>query len=170
MNRSQKNDLIESVREKCNNYSTVIVSHYAGLTVSDISQLRCQLRDHDIYIKVIKNKLAKIAVKTTSKEALTSILEGPVILAFSHNPVDITKILSDFANNNSKLLIKGGVLDDKYLSKEDVIALSKLPSIDQLRGKIISVIQAPAQKMAKILSAPAFQIACVTQQYSSKSH
>lgn len=170
MDRGQKNDLIQILKQKCTDYSVVIAAHYAGLSVKDVSNLRNILREKGIFVKVAKNKLAKIAFNNTSQEVLCDVLQGPVILFFSSDPVDITKILSEFSAKNKKLVIQGGVLDGSFLTKENIATLSKLPSMDQLRSKIISVIQAPSQRIAQVSSAPAAQIARLIGQYNSNNH
>lgn len=169
MDRNQKNELISSLKSRFDDVSTVVVAYYAGLTVSDMSNLRSDLRAQGASLKVVKNRLAKIAVSGTSKECLLPILSGPTVMAFSSDPVSTAKIFTDFAKNNEKLIILGGALDEKFVTDDEIKILSKLPSLDALRGKLIGLIQAPATKLAAVSAAPAGQIARLIRANADKN-
>lgn len=169
MDRNEKNELIISLKEKLNTTTTVVVAHYAGLSVSDMSALRSSLRESGGSMKVVKNRLAKLAADGTSKECLLSVFTGPTVIAFSQDPVVAAKVFSDFAQTNKKLVILGGALEDKFLDANSIDSLAKLPSLDELRGKIVGLIQAPATKIAGIAAAPAGQLARVIGAYANKA-
>mgnify|MGYP006235907331 CR=1 FL=1 len=119
-------------------------------------------------IKVTKNRLTKLALTGTEKEALTNFFDGPTAIAYSNDPVQLTKLLTDFAKNNSNLVIIGGIMDNEILSVEKIEILSKLPSLEEIRAQLIGLISTPAQKIASILTAPSGDLARVFNAYSSK--
>lgn len=169
MDKNEKNELIASLKVTLNETTTVVVAHYAGLTVSDMSGLRVALRGVGGSMKVVKNRLAKLAVDGTSKSCLLPVLTGPTVMAFSQDPVAAAKVFSEYAQSNKNFIIVGGALEDKFLDANSVDSLAKLPSLDELRGKIVGLIQAPATKIAGIAAAPAGQLARVIGAYASKS-
>lgn len=169
MDRLQKNELISALRVEFSNITTVVVAHYAGLTVTEMSSLRNQMRDVGGSIKVVKNRLAKIASQGTPKECLGSILTGPTLMAFSTDPTAAARIINDYAKKNQKLSILGGVFEHQLLDIEDVKSLATMPSLDALRGKIIGLLQAPATKVVGVIAAPAGQLARVFRAYADKA-
>lgn len=163
MNRSEKEELVSQMREKLVNAVSVVVTRQSGLTVAEVSQLRAQMREAGIEFKVLKNTLARIAVQGTRLEGLSEMLEGPTALAISKDdPVSAAKVAAKYANSNNKLQLVGGYLDGHVLNKEAVEALAKLPSIDELRSKIIAVINTPATRLAVLAKEPASLLARVT--------
>lgn len=166
MDRSEKEQLVSTLREGLLESSLVVVSHQTGLTVAQVSDLRRQMREAGAQFKVAKNTLARLAVAGTENEGLTSLLSGPTTLAYSKDPVAAAKISVKFANDNDKFNVVGGMLNGKVLGPKDIETLSKLPSIDELRAKIIGVISTPATRIAGVVQAPAGQLARVFSAYS----
>jgi len=168
MDRIQKEEMVTELKEAFDASEIVIVSKQSGLTVTEAQALRRAMRAEGATLKVAKNRLVKIAVKDTAKEALSEYMTGTTAVSYSSDPVAPAKVLADFAKENDKLEILGAVMGDKLLSAAEVNALAKLPSLDQLRGKIIGVIQAPATKVAGVVQAPAGQLARVFAAYGAK--
>ena len=168
MNRAEKQQSIESVNAKFNEANIALVVHNTGLTVAQMSELRRKMREAGADFKVAKNRLAKIALKDTKFEQLSDLFKGPTVLATSADPVSVAKGLVDFAKTNEKLVIIGGAYGAQKLSVKDIEALSKLPSLDELRAKIVGMIQTPATRIAGILQAPGGQVARVISAKASQ--
>lgn len=161
MDRSQKEALVTSMNEIFGSASSVVVTHYSGLTVSEITDLRVQMRNAQAHFKVTKNRLARRALEGTKFEGLLPLFEGPTAIAYSDDPVAPARVAVKFAKDNDKLVVLGGALDDKVLNETEVKALATLPSLDEQRATIIGLLQAPATKIAGVLQAPAGQLARV---------
>ena len=161
VDRSKKEALVAELHQDFEENNLVVVTQQSGLTVSEVSDLRRQMREAGCKFKVTKNRLAKIALKETKFEALEDAFTGPTAIAVSKDPVAAAKIAVEFANENEKLTIVGGALDADVLDADGVKTLAKLPSLDELRGKIVGLLQAPATKVAGVLQAPAAQLARV---------
>ena len=168
MDRTQKEEMVADLREAFEDSQIVIVSKQTGLSVPQTQALRRAMRAEGATLRVAKNRLVKIAVKDTAKEALSDMMTGPTAISYSTDPVAPAKVLADFAKNNDKIEILGAVMGDKFLSAAEVGALAKLPSLDQLRGKLVGLIQAPATKVAGVIQAPASQLARVFAAYGAK--
>ncbi len=168
MDRSKKEALVAELRQTFDENELVVVTHQSGLTVAEASDLRRQMRDAGARFKVTKNRLVKLALKGTKFEHLAGIFSGPTAIAVSVDPVVAAKVAVEFANKNDKLTIVAGALGEKELDPEGVKALAKLPSLDELRGKIIGLLQAPAGKLASVTQAPAGQLARVFGAYAAK--
>ena len=166
MNRTEKKQLIETLNQSVQASSVVLVAHYKGLTVADMTALRVKIREIGAGFKVAKNKLAQLALAGTAFEQISSMFVGPTAIAYSSDPVAIAKVLTEFAKANDKLVMLGGAFGATLLDAKGVVELSKLPSLDELRAKIIGLINAPATKIAGILQAPAGQIARVISAHS----
>jgi large subunit ribosomal protein L10 len=147
----------------------VVVAHYAGLTVAQMQTLRQQMKQAGAQVKVAKNRLAKIALKDTDAASLAPLLKGPTVLAYSGDPVAAPKVAIDFAKANEAFVILGGSMGKTALDPNGVKALASLPSLDELRAKIVGLIQAPATKIAQLTNAPAAKVARVIHAYASKS-
>ncbi len=168
MNRSEKEQLVSQMREKLVNAKCVVVAHQTGLTVSEVSALRRDMRGAGAEFKVLKNTLAKIAVQGTPLEGLSAILEGPTALAFScEDVIAPAKVAAKFSNKNDRFKLIGGYLDGQILDANGVDALAKLPSLDELRSKIIAVINTPATRIALLAKEPATRVARVLNAYGS---
>ena len=161
MNRSEKAELIETLQSTFNASSTIVVAHQVGMTVVESSDLRGKMRDAGAGLKVTKNRIAKLALKGTRYEDLDSIFTGPTIVGTSEDPVAAARILVEYAEGNPKITIIGGSMDGKTLDKAGVEALAKMPSLSELRGKLVGLVQAPAAKIARVMQAPAGKMARV---------
>ncbi len=168
MNRAQKQAEIADLNERFANDDVVIVAHYSGLSVSEISALRDDLRKEGARFKVTKNTLAKLALKGTRYEALESMFAGPTGIASSKDPVSAAKAAQKFAKGNENFIILGGAMGEIILDAAAVEQLSKLPSLDEIRSKIVGLLVAPATKLAGILQAPARDLVGVTAAYGAK--
>lgn len=161
MDRMQKEALVADMRQRLEASSLVVVARQTGLTVDEVTKLRRDMRAANAEFKVLKNTLAQIAVKGTKLEGLTELLNGPTALAYSVDPVAAAKALVTFANKNDKIEVVGACLDGKVLKQAEVKALATLPSLDELRSKLIAVISAPATKLATLLQEPGARVARV---------
>ncbi len=168
MDRAQKKELVAELHQTFEGAELIVVTHQSGMTVGESSDLRGQMRAAGAGFKVTKNRLTRLALEGTKYKALESLFTGPTAIAFSEDPVAAAKVCVEFANKNEKLTIVGGALGEKLLDVNDVKALAKLPSLDELRGKIIGVLQAPATKVAGVVQAPAGQLARVMGAYAAK--
>ena len=166
MDRTKKEALVAELHQDFEDSTLVVVTRQLGLTVAEVSELRKQLRNAGCKFKVTKNRLAKIALKETKFEPLESVFTGPTAIAISKDPVAAAKVAVEFAKGNDKLTIVGGALDADMLDANDVQSLASLPSLDELRGKIVGLLQAPGTKVAVVLQAPAGQIARVIGAYA----
>ncbi|URW76994.1 50S ribosomal protein L10 [Sphingomonas donggukensis] len=168
MDRSQKTDAVAALNANFGQVGVVVVTRNLGLTVAQSTVLRGKMRDAGATYKVSKNKLAKIALEGTDYAGLTDLLTGPVGLATSVDPVAAAKAAIDFAKTNDKFEIVGGAMGSQILDAEGVKALASLPSLDELRAKLVGLLVAPATKLATITQAPAAQIARVLSAYAEK--
>jgi large subunit ribosomal protein L10 len=168
MDRTQKSEVVTTLNATFAEIGVVVVTRNLGLTVAQSTDLRQKMRDAGAQFKVTKNRLANIALKGTQYEQLGTLLTGPIALATSHDPVAAAKVVVDFAKTNDKLEIVGGAMGAMLLDAEGVKALASMPSLDELRGKIVGLIQAPATKVATVLQAPAAQLARVFNAYAEK--
>jgi len=166
--RSDKKQFVAELEEVYKSSSSVIVTHYHGLSVSQVTNLRKKLRDSGASFKVVKNTLSKIAASNATLNYDPKIFAGPTAIAYSADPVAAAKGVVEFAKTNDNLKIIGGMVNDKILNVSEVEQLAKLPSLDQLRGQIIGLLQAPASNLARIINTPAGDVARVVQAYSKK--
>ena len=161
MDRLKKEALVSELHRDFEDNNLIVITHQTGLSVSEVSKLRKQMREAGCKFKVTKNRLAKIALKDTKFEALAEAFTGPTAIAVSKDPVAAAKVAVEFAIQNDKLTILCGALDHDMLDLDGIQALAKLPSLDELRGIIVGLVQAPATKVAGVLGAPARQVARV---------
>ena len=166
MKRSEKKEFVQKLKDEIDISSSVIVTHYSGLTVEESEQLRLEMRNNGAKFKVTKNRLTKLALEQTQFKNLTDLFNGPTAIAYSEDPVAPAKVAVSFEKKLEKFKIIGGGYDGEKINLEKINFLATLPSIDELRGKIIGLISAPAQKIALIVKEPAAQIARIV---SSKS-
>ena len=168
MDRAQKADLVAELNRTFSEVNVVVVTRNLGMTVAQSTALRNKMREAGASYKVSKNKLAKIALGGTDYLSLGDMLTGPVGLATSVDPVAAAKVAVDFAKTTDKFEIVGGAMGATVLDVDGVKALATMPSLDELRAKLIGLIQAPAQKLASITQAPAAQLARVFAAYADK--
>lgn len=169
MDRSRKEALVAELHETFETSSLVVITSQSGLTVSEVSDLREQMRSAGAGYKVTKNTLAKLALKGTKFEYLDGIFSGPTAIAYSQDPVAAAKVMAEYLKSNEKISIVAGGLDKAELTAAQVEALAKLPSLDELRGKLVGLLQAPATKVAGVLQAPAGQLARVFSAYGNSN-
>ena len=169
MLRSEKKTFVSELEKIYQDSSSVIITHYHGLTVSQITNLRKALRENGASFKIVKNTLSKIAATNVKLTHDPEAFSGPTAIAYSKDPVAAAKGVVEFAKANDNLKVIGGIVNDKILNVGEVQQLAKLPSLDQLRGKIVGILQAPAANLARIVQAPAGSIARVIQAYSEKN-
>ena len=169
MERAAKKQAIDDLSEVFKGTSVAIVAHYSGLTVAQMQVLRKQMKQAGAAVKVSKNRLAKIALEGTDVVSIGSLLKGPTVIATSKDPVAAPKVAIDFAKANEKFVILGGAMGKTALNPDGIKALAALPSLDELRAKIVGLLQAPATKIAQLVNAPAAKVARVVQAYAKKS-
>ncbi len=168
MDRAQKQEFIDTLKGVFDNAGAVVVTHNLGLTVAEMTDLRGRLRKEGAQLKVVKNTLAQKALDGSIGEAGDALFTGPVAIAYAPDPVSAAKVATQFAKENEKFAIIGGFMGQEVLDKSRVSALATLPSLDQLRGKIVGLLQAPATRVAGVLQAPAGQLARVMGAYAAK--
>ena len=168
MDRSQKSELVSSLRGTFESTSIVVVTHYIGLTVADMGELRAQMRDAGASFKVTKNRLTRLALEGTPYEQIGDMFTGPTAIAYSDDPVAPAKVAVNFAKKNDKLVVLGGAMGDVRLDTAGVQQLATLPSLDELRAKIVGMINTPATRIAGVLQAPAGQVARVLGAYAQQ--
>ena len=168
MEKAEKRELVSTMNEVFQEANVVVVAHYAGLTVAELTALRGKARQVGVSVKVAKNRLVKLALQGTDSAHIADLFTGPTLVAYSSDPVAAPKVTADFAKTNDKLVILGGAMGKTNLDPNGVKALATLPSLDELRGKLIGLIQAPATKVATVVSAPAAQLARVFGAYAKK--
>ena len=168
MDRAQKASSIEELKGVFDEAGAVVVTHYLGLTVAEMTDLRTRLRKEGATLKVVKNRLAQKAMNGSAGPAGDDLFKGPVAIAFAKDPVSAAKVVTQYAKDNDKFTVVGALLGASVLNQEGVKSLAALPSLDQLRGQLIGLIQAPATKVAAVLQAPAGQLARVFNAYATK--
>jgi len=168
MDRSQKAEAVAALTATFNEAGVVVVTRNLGMTVAQSTVLRTKMRDAGAQFKVSKNTLARLAIADTDYAGIDDLLVGPVALATSVDPVAAAKVAIDFAKTNDKLEIVGGSMGAQVLNPEGIKALASLPSLDELRGRLIGLIQAPATKIAQVIVAPASKLARVFNAYAEK--
>lgn len=169
MDRAQKSELVASLNRNLAEVGVVVVTRNLGMTVAQSTALRNQMREAGASFKVTKNRLAKLAIEGTPYASIGTMLTGPVALATSSDPVSAAKVAVEFAKTNDRLEIVGGAMGDTLLDVNGVKALATLPSLDELRAKIVGLVQAPATKVVQIVQAPAGQLARVLGAYAAKA-
>ena len=168
MEKAEKRELVSTMNGVFKETNVVVVAHYAGLTVAELTALRGKARLVGVSVKVAKNRLVKLALQGTESAHIADLFTGPTLVAYSDDPVAAPKVATDFAKTNDKLVILGGAMGKTNLDPNGVKALASLPSLDELRGKLVGLLQAPATKIATVVSAPAAQLARVLSAYAKK--
>jgi large subunit ribosomal protein L10 len=168
MDRSEKADLVEELKQVFTETSVVVVTRNLGLTVAQSTDLRLKMRDAGAQFKVTKNRLALIALEGSRYVPIGELLTGPTALATSTDPVAAAKVAVDFAKTTDRFEIVGGAMGDTVLDVEGIRALAALPSLDQLRATIVGLVQAPATKIARTVNEPGAQLARIFTAFAAK--
>ncbi len=168
MDRSQKKEQVSALSQVFSDAKVVVVTRNNGLTVAQVTELRRQMRAAGASFKVAKNRLVCLALEGTSYKPLNSMFKGPTGIAYADDPVAAAKVAVEFAKKNDKFVVIGGAMGETVLDAEGVKTLASLPSLDELRGKLVGLLQAPATKVAGVVQAPAAQLARVLQAFASK--
>ena len=168
MDRTQKAEVVDTLNGLFGDAGSVVVAHYSGMTVAQMGELRSRMRAAGASFKVAKNRLVVRALQGTAAEGIAHLFKGPTGIAISKDPIAASRVAVAYAKENDKLVILGGVVGSTALDANGVKALAELPSLDELRGKIVGLLQAPATKLAGLLAAPAGQLARVIGAYSTK--
>ena len=168
MNKEQKQIYIKEMTSQFENSEAVLVTHYQGLTVKQLDELRKRMREHGIIFKITKNRITKLALEKSKCKELSNLFTGPTAVAFSEDAITSAKILTKFSKENANLKILGGIMGEDILDVAGVANVAALPTLDEARAKIIGILRAPAQKIASILLAPATKIAILALEKSKK--
>jgi large subunit ribosomal protein L10 len=168
VDRTEKAESVAALKDVFKSSQAVVVAHYSGLTVAQMQTLRKNARTAGASVKVAKNRLAKIALEGSDVASIASLLKGPTLIAYSSDPVAAPKVTVEFAKANEQLVILGGAMGKTALDLNAVKQLASLPSLDELRAKILGLLVAPATKIAQLTNAPAAKVARVVQAYASK--
>ena len=168
MDKAEKAVVVEDLNKVFSDSGSVVVAHYTGMTVAEMSDLRARMRKAGASFRVAKNRLAVRALQGTAVESIAHLFKGPTGIAFSKDPVAASKVVVAYAKDNDKLIILGGTVGATALDASGVKALAELPSLDQLRGRIAGLLKAPATKLAGLMQAPGAQLARVVAAYSKK--
>ena len=168
MNKEQKKNYITEMTANFENSEAVLVTHYQGLTVKQLDELRKQMREQGIQFKITKNRITKLALEKTKCKDLANLFNGPTAVALSKDAISTAKILTNFSKENNNLKILGGIMGKEILDVAAVANVALLPTLDEARAKIIGILRSPAQKIASILLAPASKIAILALEKSKK--
>jgi large subunit ribosomal protein L10 len=168
VDRAEKKECVESLADVFKKTSVVVVAHYSGLTVAQMQSLRKQMRAAGATVQVAKNRLVKIALEGSEVASISGLMRGPTLIAYSDDPVAAAKVAVAFAKDNDKLVILGGAMGKTALNVDGVKSLATMPSLDQLRARLVGLIQAPATKLAQLTTAPAAKLARVVAAYAEK--
>ena len=169
MHKDKKNNYINEMKSFFSKTSSIFITHYQGLTVKQIDELRSEMRKHGILFKITKNRITKLALEGSKFKKLENLFTGPTAVTFSEDAITSAKILTRFAKKNSNLKIIGGIMDEEPLSVEDVEKIATLPTLDEARDKIVGILTTPAQKILSILLAPGSKIAILALAKSKKT-
>ena len=168
MHKDKKKSYIEEMKSFFSKTSSVFVTHYQGLTVKQIDELRAEMRKHGVLFKITKNRITKLALEGSKFKKLENLFSGPTAIALSKDAITSAKILTKFAKSNSNLKIIGGIMEDEQLSVADVEKIATLPTLDEARANIVGILTTPAQKIMSILLAPGSKIAILAHAKSKK--
>ena len=168
MNKEQKQIYIKEMTSQFENSEAVLVTHYQGLTVKQLDELRKRMREHGIIFKITKNRITKLALEKSKCKELSNLFTGPTAVAFSEDAITSAKILTKFSKENENLKILGGIMGNDILDVDGVKNVATLPTLDEARAQIVGILRSPAQKIASILLAPASKIAILALEKSKK--
>jgi len=168
MHKNKKKSYIEEMKGFFKKTNSILITHYQGLTVKQIDELRSEMRKHGILFKITKNRITKLALEGSKFKKLENLFSGPTAIAFSEDAITSAKILTKFAKKNSNLKIIGGIMEEEPLSIEEVQKIATLPTLEEARAKIIGILSQPASKIISILLAPGSKIAILAHAKSKK--
>ena len=168
MNKEQKKNYIEEIREFVEKNDSIMVTHYQGLNMTQLDKLRSEMRKYGILFKITKNRITKLALEKTKCKELSSLFTGPTAVAFSKDAISTAKVLTKFSRENKNLKILGGIMGNEILNVEQLNKIATLPSLDEARAKIATILSSPAQKIVSILLAPGSKIAILALEKSKK--
>jgi len=169
VDRAGKKELIDSLHASLKDTGTIVVAHYAGMTVAHMTEFRKRVKEAGGSVKVTKNRLAKLALKDTDAAGIIDLFKGPTVVAYSKDPVAAARVAVKYSKDNDKLVILGGTMGKNVLDPNGVKALADLPSLDELRAKLIGLLNAPATKIARTVMEPGAKLARVIQAKASKT-
>ena len=170
MDRSKKENIVSSLNNEFRESNLLVVTHYSGLNVGELEELRSKMRNANAKFKVTKNRLTKLALPGTSFENVKELFSGPTAIAYSEDPLQAAKVAVDYSKNNNKLIIIGGSYEGKLIDDKQVKFLASLPSLDEVRGMIIGLLQAPGSKIASILKEPGNKVARSLNAFANKGN
>ena len=168
MNKEKKQTYISEMTTQLDKSEAVIVTHYQGLTVNQLDELRAKMREHGIIFKITKNRITKLALEKTKCKDLSNLFSGPTAVALSEDAITSAKILTNFSKENNNLKILGGIMGNDILDVAGIKNVAALPTLDEARAKIVGILRSPAQKIVSILLAPASKIAILALEKSKK--
>jgi large subunit ribosomal protein L10 len=166
MNKEQKKNYISEIESQFQNNESVLVTHYQGLTMAQLDELRAQMREHGIKFKITKNRITKLALEKTKCKGLSGLFTGPTAVAFSDDAIISARILSKFAKTNENLKLLGGIMGQEVLDQAGVQNVANLPTLDEARAKIVGILATPASKFVSILLARSEKISSLTPENS----
>ncbi|PPR42121.1 MAG: 50S ribosomal protein L10 [Alphaproteobacteria bacterium MarineAlpha5_Bin12] len=169
LDRSKKENIVSSLKNDFKESNLLVVTHYSGLNVSELEDLRAKMREVNAKFKVTKNRLTKLALPGTSFENVSELFTGPTAIAYSEDPLVAAKVAVNFSKENKKLIILGGSYEGKLIDDKEVKFLASLPSLDEIRGKLVGVIMAPGSKIASLLQEPASKLVRTFGAYAKKT-
>ena len=153
MNKEQKKNYISKMETQFQNNEAVLVTHYQGLTMTQLDELRSKMREHGIKFQITKNRITKLAIEKTKCKDLSSLFSGATAVAFSNDAIISARILSKFAKDNENLKLLGGIMGEEVLDQAGVQNVANLPTLDEARAKIVGILATPASKFVSILLA-----------------
>jgi len=168
MNKEQKKNYIEEIRAFVEKNDSIMVTHYQGLNMTQLDKLRSEMRKYGILFKITKNRITKLALEKTKCKELSSLFTGPTAVAFSKDAISTAKVLTKFSRENKNLKILGGIMGNEILNVEQLNKIATLPSLEEARAKIATILSSPAQKIVSILLAPGSKIAILALEKSKK--
>ena len=168
MNKEQKKNYIEEIREFVEKNDSIMVTNYQGLNMTQLDKLRSEMRKYGILFKITKNRITKLALEKTKCKELSSLFTGPTAVAFSKDAISTAKVLTKFSRENKNLKILGGIMGNEILNVEQLNKIATLPSLEEARAKIATILSSPAQKIVSILLAPGSKIAILALEKSKK--
>jgi large subunit ribosomal protein L10 len=168
MNKEQKKNYISEMETQFQNTEAVLVTHYQGLTMSQLDELRAQMREHGIIFKITKNRITKLAIEKTKCKDLSNLFVGATAVAFSDDVIMSARIISKFAKTNENLKLLGGIMGSEFLDQAEVLKVANLPTLDEARANIVGILAAPASKFISILLARSEKMSTLTPEISEK--